>query len=364
MNVAWAGGDELGLSGSYKAMLVRSQTPEPEAQRFGAGLNRLRVELDGPLTSGLALNVQYENQLLLGSYLRTSAFAAQKEVAPPYYWDAQSTYVDTSDAYGVHQLYRATLTYSGEKFDVRLGRQRVAWGVGRFWSALDLLNPVSPTALDREQRAGADALLAHARFGAVSRLALLYAPRQEAQRTSRAVQWHDNTGGVDYSLVAGQLLGQNTLGFDMAGQLGQAGFRVEGARQHMSTAGAFSTAMAGVDYAFPNTLTLMAELYYNGAGTRERSAYDYLAVQAGLKQAVATRYAAVLASYELTPLLRWTSYLLLNADDRSRAFDTKLVWLLQPDIDLTFGTQHFAGRADSEFGRMHGVLHMQLQWFF
>ena len=41
---------------------------------------------------------------------------------------------------------------------------------------LDLLNPFSPLALEREERLGVDAVLVEHKFGPVSRLAAVYAP--------------------------------------------------------------------------------------------------------------------------------------------------------------------------------------------
>jgi hypothetical protein len=79
---------------------------------------------------------------------------------------------------------------------------------------------------------------------------------------------------------------------------------------------------------------------------------------------LATRYAGLFASYEITPLLKWMSYAVRNADDRSHAIDSRLVWSIGPDTDLTVGVQHFNGTGGSEFAALPSAFQLQLQWFF
>lgn len=79
---------------------------------------------------------------------------------------------------------------------------------------------------------------------------------------------------------------------------------------------------------------------------------------------LATRYAGLYASYEITPLLKWVNYVVLNADDRSHAVDSRLVWSIDPAADVTFGVQRFTGAAGSEFATLPNAVQVQLQWFF
>jgi hypothetical protein len=352
----------LGLMGSVKSLFVRSRTVNGEA--YGLSLNRLRVEAKGDVAPGLALDLQYDNELLFGSYLDTAEFRALKDRESLQYWRADANYVERGDVYGRHRLHRAAVTLTRGNVDLKLGRQRIAWGTGRFWSPLDILNPVSPLALEREERVGVDAALLEAKLGPLSRASLVLAPAPDRGSPSRAVQWHGNAAGVDASLVAGRLLGLDIVGVDVASQIGDLGVRAEAARLDPGGGPGFNRWMAGADYAFATGLTLSAELYYNGAGTRDPAGYDFTGLRAGRVASLATRYAGLYASYEITPLLKWTTYAVLNTDDRSHAIDSRLVWSIAPATDLTFGVQHFTGTAGSEFAASPNAAQVQLQWFF
>lgn len=352
----------LELTGSLKSVYLRSRASTGED--YALSLNRLRVGAKGDLASGIALDLQYDNELLLGNYLDTADFRALKDRAPQQYWRADANYVERDDVYGRHRLYRAAVTLTRDEFDLKLGRQRIAWGTGRFWSPLDILNPVSPLALEREERLGVDAALLEAKLGPLSRASLVYAPAPDRGSPSQAVQWHGNAAGVDASLVVGRLLGLDIVGMDVASQIGDAGIRGEVARLCPPGGPAFNRLMIGADYAFANGLTLSAELYYNGAGSRDPAGYDFAELRSGRVTSLATRYAGLYASYEITPLLKWVNYVVLNADDRSHAVDSRLVWSIDPAADVTFGVQRFTGAAGSEFATLPNAVQVQLQWFF
>ncbi len=349
-------------SGFYKNLLVRSDTWSGEP--FTLDVNRLRVEVKGSIAPALSFDLQYDNELLLGSYLRTAQFQQGKDIAPPQYWRADANYLETSRLYGVHRLYRATLNASLGDTDLRLGRQRIAWGTGRFWSPLDALNPVSPIALEREERLGVDALLVERKFGPLSRVTAVYAPSRVEHHSTAALQWHDNIVGLDYSLIAGRILGRQTWGIDLAGQVGQAGVRAELTHQRPDGLPATNRVLVGANYAFGNTLTVTGELYFNGAGARDPSAYDFSALMSGETQALARRYLGLHAGYDIAPLLKWNNDLVVNLADRSRYVASSLSYSVRPDLDVAIGIQRFSGAAGTEYRRLPNTVHASMQWFF
>jgi len=356
--------EELKFSGYYKNLLVGSETVSPAGQRYSLDLNRLRLELKGKLSERVALDLQYDNEVLLGNYLRTGQFAAQKDQRPDQYWNLDRNYGEGGSWYGRHRLYRGNVTLSSGDTDLRLGRLRIAWGTGRFWSPVDLLNPLNPTALEREERPGVDAVLAEHKLGPLSRISAVYAPRQESGESSAALNWHSNAAGVDYSLIAGRFRTERVIGGDVATQLGGAGLRAELTHNERDGGPAYRRAVFAADYAFPNTLTLSGELYYNGAGAADRAFYDFASLFAGRIQNVGRRYFGGYLGYEITPLIKSANYLVVNLADRSRFFSPALIFSLQANLDLSVGVQFFGGSPGSEYARLNDLYYAQLQWFF
>lgn len=356
--------DALRFSGHVKNLLVDSHTSVGMDEHYTLDLSRLRLELKGAVTRALAIDLQYDNELLLGDYLGTQQFRMQKDQPPPTYWNAQANYLERRRVYGEHRFYRAALTASLGNTDLRVGRQRIAWGTGRFWSPLDILNPFSPTALERAERIGVDALLVEHKTDALSRAAFVYAPQHEARAASAAAMWHANRAGIDYSLVAGRFRRDKVLGADLAGQIGEAGLRAELTHTLRENGSSYRRALVGVDYAFANTLSVSAELFYDGSGAKDRRLYDFPALLSGSVHNLARHYLGVSASYEFTPLLKTRHDLVLNLDDGSRYYSPTLSYSLRSNLDATLGAQLFGGAAGSEFGVFKRRLYVQLQWFF
>jgi hypothetical protein len=354
----------LKLSGYYKNLLAKSNTLIGPAQPYTLDLNRLRLQLQGELSKHVSIDVQYDNEILLGNYLHTPQFQMQKDVPSGQYWSGDSNYFENANVYARHRFYRASMTVNHGDTDIKFGRQRITWGTGRFWSPLDLLNPIAATQLEREERPGVDAVMVERKFSPLSRLSVVYAPQHDHSNDSMAAQFHGNANAIDYSIVLGKFQQDHTVGFDIATQLGGAGIRSELTYTRPGVVDAYRRGLIGIDYAFANTLTLSAEYYYNGHGTADATRYDFNALFVGRVQSLARNYAGLYAGYEITPLLKWNNYAVVNLDDRSRYFSPSIVYSVRENLDWTVGMQSFGGNSGSEYGRMPNLYYTQLQWFF
>jgi len=362
---AWAQTDSgHRFSGYFKSLLSHSTTLFPTQQSYNLDLNRLRLELRGQISRALAYEIQYDNEILLGSYLRTPQFGLQKSMRAPQRWQLEHAYADSPDVFARHRLYRGFMTFSSGATDIRIGRQRIALGTGRFWSPLDILNPISPIQLEREERLGVDAVLIERKLGALSRASGIYAPRRGGADPSAALYWHGNSAGADFSLMAGKFAGDRVFGGDVATQLGDAGLRGEITHTEPADGKNYRRVLLGLDYAFANTLTLSAELYYNGAGASGPDRYDFAALLDGRIRSLGQRYLGMFGSYEITPLLKTQNHFVINLQDNSRYFGPSLTYSLNESVDWTLGAQLFSGGGRSEHGRISNVYYTQVQWFF
>lgn len=358
-----AEGGGVAFSGHYRNAVLASRTTLGGVERYRLDANRLRLEWQGQLEPGARIEFQYDNEVLLGSYLGTRQFALERDLPRRTYLDLEGDYARAGEALGRHRIRRATLTLSAGATDLRLGRQRVAWGTGRIFSPLDLLNPVHPTALEPGEREGVDALVVEHKRSAVSRASFVWAPARAA-RDHALVQWHANAAGVDYSVTGGQVREGRLVGVDLAGQVGGAGLRAEWTATRSPAGATVQRVLLGWDYAFANSLALTVELHHDGAGSRDPARYDFAGLLAGRRQAVGRRYAGLHARYEITPLLRWDNWLAHNLVDRSWYYSPRLTWSVRENFDLVLGAQLHAGGAATEFGRRANLRFAWAQWFF
>lgn len=352
------------FSGSYLNLYSRSRTVIPPTQRFALDLNRFRLKLEGEPIKGLRVELQEDQELLTGSYLGTPQYALIKDRPSTTSFDLDHDYVANDHVIARHRLYRATLLWSVASTDVKIGRQRVALGTGQFWSPLDLLNPIDPTRLERDYRAGVDAVLVERKLGALARVEGVYAPATASVKSVAAGYVHGNARGTDYSLLLGRFRGDDAIGGDLSSARGGLGIRGEATLTRPMTGSRYARVLLGADYGFVNTLNVTAEVYYNGQGASAPARYDYAALFSGRAINLARRYGAVAASYDLTPLVKITGFGVLNADDRSGVIWPRFQYSAAADFDVAAGLQRFFGSPMSEYGRLSNVLHAEARWFF
>ncbi len=98
--------------------------------------------------------------------------------------DLDHQVVDSDDLLWRASIYRMHLTFSTEKSKLVVGRQRVAWGVGRVWNPTDLFNPVSPLQIEQDQRDGVDAVNLEYYTGPLGSLNLVFAAGDDSDKNS------------------------------------------------------------------------------------------------------------------------------------------------------------------------------------
>lgn len=352
------------FSRSYLNLYSRSRTLVPPAERFSLDLNRLRFRVEGRPIARIAIDLQLDNEILLGSYLGTPQYALIKKRPPTTSLDLEHDYLANDNLLVRQQVYRAIVSWSIASTDIRIGRQRVPLGTGQFWSPLDLLNPIDPTRLERDYRSGVDAVRIEQKLAALGRVEGVYVPATDKTKSIAVVYLHGNTRGADYSLLAGTFRGDRAVGADFSSARGGLGLRAEATMTKPASGPQYGRALLGADYGFPNTLNLTAELYYNGQGSSNPARYDFASVVSGITLNVARYYGAAAATYEITPLAKVTLYVVLNADDWSSVLWPQVEYSMTANLDVAIGFQRFGGSGASEYGRLHNRLHGEVRWFF
>lgn len=369
MPAAYAADDTQGsveISGYYKNLLASSRTLASYSpqQSYWVDLNRLRLELKGDLGARTRFDVQYDNEVFFGSYVETSQFAAQKKLSTGNYFDLRQVYVDNNSVFARHGLYRAYVDTRLKQADLRIGRQRVAWGSGLFWSPVDIINPFDPTQIEREERPGVDAILIDWDYDQLSRISLAYAAHASPVRETMAGRWRTNRAGFDLGLTAGQFRNEDMVGFDFAGQWKSIGLRGEYTQTSSPVDGSYQRAVLSADYTAPNTLSMFLELYYNGQGRTGPSSYQFSRLLNGEIQNLARNYLGTMVAYDFTPLVKWQNYYIRNLDDGSEFLYSRLVYSAKENIEWSAGAQLFNGKAGSEYGSFENIALIQYQRYF
>lgn len=257
------------------------------------------------------------DELKLRTDLRTRVFYGDLVRANPNYGDAidnvNNDYFDLSlvlldeNAWVVQSMIdRLYLEYFKGNWEVRLGRQRINWGISTVWNPNDIFNAFSFTDFDYEERPGSDALRVKYYTGFASSVELAVRMFDHFDEATIAGMWKFNKGSYDIQILGGYDRNYLAMGGGWAGNLGDAGLKGEFTYflpLDKEQDDAFA-ATVGIDYSFENSLYLNGGYLYNSAGSTSASVTNLFNFELSARNLYPYRHAIFAQfSYPFTPLL-------------------------------------------------------------
>ena len=363
-----AGATDLGsageLSGSYRNLFA--QTRDSSGATIRTDFNRVRLVWQGDIERWSWL-LTYDHLIAAGGLVQSPDFAIIRSIPEPTYLDLAGEVASSGFYQWRHRVYRAAITYDWGGGRFTAGRQRIAWGSGRLWNPTDRFNPISPTAVEPEEKTGVDSAFGEVRFGPFGALQGVAAPGNGARHVSRklALRWRDTVGETDYAIVLGRIGDDNILGLDLAGNLWEGGIRFEGLLGRPFGGDTYAQVATGYDYTLvtallPDGLYLLAEYFYNGVATGRPPSLT----PADRLESRNQHLLGFSAGYDLTPLWRLDGLAIWDPEGSSLFFSPKLTWSASADIELSLFAQLFAGDTDSEFGQANDAYLLRFEVFF
>lgn len=315
------------------------------------------------------LRADVRTRVFYGGLVQASPdFGAQIDDVNNDYFDL-STVIFNGESWVMHtMLDRFYLQYARGDLEVRLGRQRINWGVSTVWNPNDIFNAFAFTDFDYEERPGSDALRVKYYTGFASSVELAVGVFDDFDEATIAGLWKFNQWSYDFQLLAGYTRQNMALGGGWAGNLGDAGFKGEGTYFLPLEGGedeAFSATL-GLDYSFSNSIYANLGYLYNSEGGSRTSVTNLFDFELSARHLYPYRHALFAqASYPFTPLLN-SSLALIYSPVRVNAlfinpvltYSIKTNW----DIDL-IGQITFDEEAEGYRSPLQAVF-FRLKWSY
>jgi hypothetical protein len=329
-------------------------------------LNAYYYATDALVVSGQARNLlvyQKDNALLR---------AFQDELTTSsYYFDLKYEWLEEDNLYGTSEIDRLYLNWRQQKWEVVLGRQRIAWGTCLVWNPTDLFNPFDILDFDYEERPGTDALQIQYFIGPVSQFNISATPGRTRQDVIYAGRYVANRWDYDFAVIAGWQRNSLRLGTNWAGQLFDGGFRGEilytdpnmkyrtfnpeatsifDLYVDREVSRPFWTIALSGDYTFSNSFYIHTEYLYNGLGTTGKAGsrrFDviFTGELTPARQSIFQEFA-----YQLTPLLRGDFFIIFNPNDKSWIAAPSLQYSVATNWELYLLVFPSGGEVGTEFG--------------
>ena len=193
---------------------------------------------------------------------------------------------------------RLYLQYSKGNWDLRLGRQRINWGINTIWNPNDIFNAFSFTDFDYEERPGSDALRVQYFTGVASSIELAVKVFTRVENITAGFLWKTNKWNYDFQVLGG-ILGQDiVVGGGWAGNIKGAGFKGELSYFYNfadTTTNRHSfTGTLSIDYIFKSKTYLTAGFMYNMNGSTSLNTAQLFLYRPSAKNLYPYRYSLFL----------------------------------------------------------------------
>ncbi|MFO7846071.1 MAG: hypothetical protein R6V27_05855 [Balneolaceae bacterium] len=253
-----------------------------------------------------------------------------------------------------------------DDWSVRVGRQRVNWGINSVTNPNDLFNIYSFYDFAYPERPGSDAIRIQRFLDFASRVEVAIRPSQDMKESVAAFLYSWNQSGYDWQILGGYYRNQAAIGGGWAGSAGMAGVKGE-----ISAFYDFDerendlslVAVISADYMFDNSLFLIVEGLYNSRGGQNR--FSVIGQQLSADNPSFSRFQfTTSATYPISPILSGSITGVIYPDEQSVFLSPQFSWSVAENMDFTVLSQFFYGSSSSAFSDAGIVLAGSLKWNF
>lgn len=336
---------------------------------FGKALDELQS--DNFIHNRLNLRYFHNDKVTAGIDLRTRLFTGSAVKNIPNYGnllafdngfvDLSAALIDNSTLALVSQIDRLWVDYSTDDWEVRIGRQRINWGMNLFWNSNDLFNAYSLIDFDYEERAGADALRVQRHFKDFSTLELAVKPGNNSREWIAALRYGFFKWEYDFQVIASKWNQDIALGVGWAGNIGNVGFKGESTyffvpENNASKSGISSS--ISFDYIFPNTFFLTTGFHYNsnGATSSAQNQFGIFATDVSAKNLTGSKYNIILSlNSPISPLIGTGLSTVYSPGVQSLLFLPSVNYSIATNWEIAFFAQTFFLKVENFDNLVNGL---------
>ena len=270
----------------------------------------------------------------------------------------------------VHTMIdRAYMEFVKGKLEVRVGRQRINWGINTVWNPNDLFNAYSFFDFDYEERPGTDAIRIQYYTGAASSIEFAIKAVHKFEDPVAAVLWKINKWKYDFQLLGGVTGRDLAAGGGWTGNIKNAGFKGEmtyfyNFSKLSSDPNSFASTVA-FDYSFKNSMYLIISGLYNSNGENKLDSLNLLTFDINAKNLSPFQYTIFTQlGYPITPLLNSGLGIMYNPGDHSLFINPTFTISVKDNIDLDILTQVFFTNVADVYKAVGQLYFMRIKWSF
>ena len=265
---------------------------------------------------------------------------------------------------------RALISYSKNKWEVTLGKQRINWGINLTWNPNDIFNTYNLFDFDYEERPGNDAI--RIQFYPTSFQSVEFAVAKGRNKADDiyALLYKFNKYKYDFQILGGVYKEELTIGAGWAGNISKAGFKGElsyfnSLKNSSSSKPVFTGALSG-DYTFNNGYYINASVLYNSEGGNSlTSISEFFISTPSPKELMPFKYTGLIQASKAFSLLFSTSLTLMYSPSNDiLILIPTLNYSLSDSWEVSLTDQSLFTYQRSQYDDLIHNCYLRLRWSF
>jgi hypothetical protein len=253
-----------------------------------------------------------------------------------------------------------------EKWDLRIGRQRINWGINLVWNPNDIFNTLNYTDFDYEERSGSDAIRFQ-RYLGMGDFELALNPGRSFEKSKAAALCKTNYKGYDFQVMTGYYLQEIVAGGGWAGSIKQAGFKGEFTWfSGFDSINPSFLISPSVDYTFKKGVYGALSFLYNsnGSGGNRLFLFNTNSTSGNLdvKKLMPNKYSVFTqVSGAFNPLVNGSLGLIYAVDLNGLFLMPSLAWSVKSNLEMMLLGQTFFSNIFNSFSNIGNSLFMRIK---
>lgn len=336
-------------------------------QLLAGDLIHNRINVKWKPTEEMTAAIEWRNRLFWGDEVKnTPGFTrllrnGHEWLNLSVVWISKSNFVMQSN------IERLWMEVRKPRWNVRLGRQRINWGITTTWNPNDIFNTYSFLDFDYEERPGSDAMKFQYLFKDFSNIEIAISPMGNSDKSITAARYFINKWGYDFQMIAGLYQNTFTAGLGWAGNLGNVGYKGEGqAFFHKKDSGTYINYSLEFNYAFKKGWYISASVLHNTRGiSKPVDDWSKIDFRISPKNLMPAAWSIITAgSKEITPLFSGNISLVYSPGVNLFILYPSLKYNIAANVDVDLIWQSFFLELQRRFEATNHRAFLRVKWNF
>jgi len=258
-----------------------------------------------------------------------------------------------------HQIDRLYAQWEKGHWNVRIGRQRINWGIQNYWNSHDLFNQSNFFDFDYIEKPGADAIRVqyYTRTNNSYDIAL--------NKDIQAGLYRFNLHEYDFQVLLAKYYQDYAFGFGWAGQIKDAGFKGEfNYFKNRENEGNSLVGSISLDYSFKNGIYITAACLYKNQ-EEEFNSFGFYGMEISAKTPMPFEYSFLYQiNYPVHPLVQIGTSLIHDGDLNFIFINPQITYSVSESIDLMIASQNMWMKIAEDLEDINQTIFTRLQWNF